>query len=67
MMMRAADAWQDESTTPWWMAYADRAQELQAITFANFKGMDAPITRGELLQWAYGVWMATQQRMTRIQ
>jgi heat shock protein HslJ len=54
ILMRAIDGEkQDESGAMWYEWYADRAHTLDILSFANFKGFDAPITRGELIEWLY--------------
>jgi hypothetical protein len=52
--MRGVDGGkQDESGAMWYENYADRAHELGILSFANFKGFDSAITRGELIEWVY--------------
>lgn len=54
VLMRAVDGGKkDESGSLWYGLYADRAQELDILSFANFKGFDSAITRGELIEWIY--------------
>lgn len=54
IVMRAVDGGKkDESGAMWYELYADRAHELDILSFANFKGFDTPITRGELIEWIY--------------
>jgi len=52
--MRGVDGGKkDESGAMWYGNYADRARTLSILTFANFKGFDEAITRGELIEWIY--------------
>lgn len=54
IIMRGVDGGkQDESGAMWYENYADRAHELDILSFANFKGFDSAITRGELIEWIY--------------
>ncbi len=55
IIMRAID-WgkRDESSASvWYLPYADRAHELGIYSFANFKGFEDAISRGELIEWIY--------------
>lgn len=54
IVMRGVDGGKkDESGAMWYENYADRAHELGILSFANFKGFDEAITRGELIEWIY--------------
>lgn len=66
ILMRAVDGWQDaeKHSTPWWMPYADRAYELKYLSFANFKGFEQPITRGEVVEWINTVYTSYVNRGT---
>ncbi len=51
VLIRAIDQKkQDETMTPWYQGYMDRAHTL-GLVFANMKGFDEPITRGEFIEW----------------
>jgi hypothetical protein len=51
VLIRAVDGKKlDESMTPWYQGYMDRAFTL-GLGFANMKGFDEPITRGEFIEW----------------
>jgi heat shock protein HslJ len=51
VLIRAVDQQKlDESMTPWYQSYIDRASEL-GLAFTNPKGFDQPITRGEFVEW----------------
>jgi heat shock protein HslJ len=51
VLVRAKDRKKlDETLTPWYQSYMDRAFEL-GLGFANPKGFDEPITRGEFVEW----------------
>ncbi len=55
IIMRVLDGWKKEEpkTDMWLVPYADRAQELWIFSFANFKGFNEAISRGELIEWLY--------------
>ncbi len=55
VIMRAIDGGKKDepNSTSWYLPYADRAHELEIFSFANFKGFNEAITRGELIEWLY--------------
>ena len=53
MIMRGVDGGKkDETMTPWYQIYLDRAHELGIMTSTSFSG-SVTISRGELIEWVY--------------
>lgn len=52
IVIRAVDAQsQDESRTPWYAGYMDRAESLKLLSFSQLGAMDEAMTRGEFIEW----------------
>jgi heat shock protein HslJ len=67
IIMRAIDGWKKEEpkTDMWFTPYTDRANELWIFSFANFKGFNAAITRGELIEWIYKAHQYVQKNISK--
>lgn len=53
MIMRGVDGGKkDETLTPWYKTYLDRARQLGIFSVTTFDG-SASITRGKLIEWIY--------------
>lgn len=53
VLMRIAEGFQDESTTPRWSAYIELAAKWGVITTHDFMNDTAPVTRKDALVWSY--------------
>lgn len=66
ILIRAVDGKKlNESHSLWYQAYADRANEL-GLTFANLKGFNEPISRGEFIEWIHIVSQNVMKKDTNL-